>query len=155
MRKWKYSLCGLTDTGGSRGLSGCSHASFKSPHHHWGVLHSRRGAGRGRGRDHQRSRGPCWYLASRNCEGRVGEKKRSEEEDGKWLHRSVSILMCVLGFAFRWFRVETNFDHWLPPPAKDHRRWVMSHDEHACCVAAAVITPLLCAHFLEKQLTKL
>ncbi|XP_038859439.1 N-acylethanolamine-hydrolyzing acid amidase-like [Salvelinus namaycush] len=21
-----------------------------------------------------------------------------------------------------WFRVETNFDHWLPPPAKDHRR---------------------------------
>ncbi|XP_071350826.1 N-acylethanolamine-hydrolyzing acid amidase-like [Trachinotus anak] len=21
-----------------------------------------------------------------------------------------------------WFRVETNFDHWLPPPARDHRR---------------------------------
>ncbi|XP_029006681.1 N-acylethanolamine-hydrolyzing acid amidase-like isoform X2 [Betta splendens] len=21
-----------------------------------------------------------------------------------------------------WFRVETNFDHWLPPPAQDHRR---------------------------------
>ncbi|XP_015248918.1 PREDICTED: N-acylethanolamine-hydrolyzing acid amidase-like, partial [Cyprinodon variegatus] len=21
-----------------------------------------------------------------------------------------------------WFRVETNFDHWLPTPAKDHRR---------------------------------
>ncbi|XP_068170526.1 N-acylethanolamine-hydrolyzing acid amidase-like [Antennarius striatus] len=21
-----------------------------------------------------------------------------------------------------WYRVETNFDHWLPPPAKDHRR---------------------------------
>ncbi|CAB1422673.1 unnamed protein product [Pleuronectes platessa] len=24
----------------------------------------------------------------------------------------------------RWFRVETNFDHWLPPPARDHRREV-------------------------------
>ncbi|KAF7654335.1 hypothetical protein LDENG_00071310 [Lucifuga dentata] len=22
----------------------------------------------------------------------------------------------------RWFRVETNFDHWLPPPVRDHRR---------------------------------
>ncbi|MEQ2193255.1 hypothetical protein XENOCAPTIV_028130 [Xenoophorus captivus] len=21
-----------------------------------------------------------------------------------------------------WYRVETNYDHWLPPPAKDHRR---------------------------------
>uniref|UniRef100_A0A672IDP1 Uncharacterized protein n=1 Tax=Salarias fasciatus TaxID=181472 RepID=A0A672IDP1_SALFA len=21
-----------------------------------------------------------------------------------------------------WYRVETNFDHWLPPPARDHRR---------------------------------
>ncbi|XP_067093647.1 N-acylethanolamine-hydrolyzing acid amidase-like [Osmerus mordax] len=22
----------------------------------------------------------------------------------------------------RWYRVETNFDHWLPPPSRDHRR---------------------------------
>ncbi|KAG7493811.1 N-acylethanolamine-hydrolyzing acid amidase [Solea senegalensis] len=22
----------------------------------------------------------------------------------------------------RWYRVETNFDHWLPPPTRDHRR---------------------------------
>ncbi|KAM4740193.1 LOW QUALITY PROTEIN: N-acylethanolamine-hydrolyzing acid amidase-like [Anableps anableps] len=30
-----------------------------------------------------------------------------------------------------WYRVQTNFDHWLPPPAKENRRSVISHDDDA------------------------
>lgn len=31
----------------------------------------------------------------------------------------LSFLFC---FCFRWFRIETNFDHWVPNPGKDKRR---------------------------------
>jgi hypothetical protein len=30
-------------------------------------------------------------------------------------------LIVAIG-PFRWFEVETNYDHWAPPPADDNRR---------------------------------
>jgi hypothetical protein len=30
-------------------------------------------------------------------------------------------LIVAIG-PFRWFEVETNYDHWAPPPADDDRR---------------------------------
>ena len=119
------------DTGGSRGLSGCSDAPFKNPHHHWSVLHCGWGPRRGRGCHHQRPDGSRWHLAARACVRRVGKIKYLRKiwyikVCGAHLKLEYMMLLCS---SFRWFRVETNYDHWLPPPARDHRKWVISHDE--------------------------
>lgn len=132
------------DAGGSRGLSGCSDAPFKNPHHHWSVLHCGWGPSRGGGRHHQRPDGTRWYLAAGACVGRVGEIKNLRKI---WYIGGVCCTfepkyMTLLCSSFRWYRVETNYDHWLPPPARDHRKWVISHDEcfHNILVVATINT---------------
>lgn len=147
------------DAGGSGGLSGCGDASFQNPHHHWRVLHRGwRASGRG-GRHHQGPDGPRWYLATWSCERRVGEIKHLSRVRVTLVYQGVccttvpkhkSVCSC-----FRWYRVETNFDHWLPPPAWDHRRWLISHDEYLHNTVTVIIIMLLwCVCFIETLPTK-
>lgn len=114
------------DIGGGRKLSGGPDASFEDSHHHWSVLHCGWGASRGRGCNHQRSEGACRYLATRALEGRVGEIIRMRT----FIKGITQPETKVVSSSFRWYRVETNFDHWLPPPARDHRRWVILQEEN-------------------------
>lgn len=115
-------MLNCTDAAGSRRLPGCSDASCQNPYHHRSVLHRGWGASRRRARNHQEPGWTSWHLAFGAPEWRVGAA-------GKKDLRVVVLSpwrLKILPVSFRWYRVETNFDHWRPPPSRDHRRWERS-----------------------------
>lgn len=126
LRNWNSCVgCNCADAGRSQRLPGCSDASRQNPYHHRSVLHRGWGASSRRGRHHQGPGRTGRHLASGAPEQRVGVAEKEDPRMGVLSECRLKLLPS----SFSWYRVETNFDHWRPPPSRDHRRW----DSSTCC----------------------
>lgn len=120
----------FSDSWWSCGFWGCCNETGQGTDHSRRVLHCGRSSSwRGRGY-HQRQEQICRYLAFGSTQWKVRPNYKNLQYisfgHSYIFYESSTYIwnLTKLFFSLSWYRVETNYDHWLPTPKRDDRRQV-------------------------------